>query len=40
MSWQLAIVVLVPILLGVWLDKALKTGEVLVFVGLGLAVVG
>jgi len=40
MSWQLAIVVLVPILAGVKLDKALGTHQLLTFVGLGLAVVG
>jgi hypothetical protein len=40
MSWQLAIVVLVPILAGVWLDKGLKTGDAYTFGGLGLAVLG
>lgn len=40
MSWQLALVVLVPILAGVKLDKVFGTHEVLTFVGLGLAVVG
>ena len=40
MSWQLAIVVLVPIIGGAELDKAFKTSPVLVFVGLALALVG
>lgn len=40
MSWQLAAVVLVPIFVGVKLDKAFGTNETLTFVGLGLAVVG
>ena len=40
MSWQLAIVVLVPVLAGVRLDKSLKTGTVYTFVGLGLSLVG
>lgn len=39
MSWQLAIVVLVPIIAGVELDKKFGTGNTLLFVGLGLAVV-
>ncbi|HEY1835230.1 MAG TPA: AtpZ/AtpI family protein [Candidatus Saccharimonadales bacterium] len=40
MSWQLAIVVLVPILAGVKLDKVFGTGSVYTFVGLGLALIG
>lgn len=40
MSWQLAIVVLVPIIGGVQLDKALKTGNTFLFVGLGVAAIG
>src|SRR6266852_2624933 len=40
MSWQLAIVVLVPILVGVKLDKVLSTGFVCTFAGLGVALVG
>lgn len=40
MSWQLAIVVLVPVLAGVQLDKALNSQHVWTFVGLGLAVLG
>ena len=40
MSWQLALVVLVPILAGVKLDKVFGTGETLTFVGLGVAVLG
>jgi putative F0F1-ATPase subunit (Ca2+/Mg2+ transporter) len=40
MSWQLAIVVLVPILAGVKLDKVFKTNDVYTLVGLGLALIG
>jgi F0F1-type ATP synthase assembly protein I len=40
MSWQLAIVVLVPILAGVKLDKVFGSGNVFTFVGLGLALIG
>jgi hypothetical protein len=40
MSWQLAIVILVPILAGVRLDKTLGTGTTLTLVGLGVAVIG
>lgn len=40
MSWQLAVVVLVPILLGVKLDHVFGTHDTLTFVGLGLAVIG
>lgn len=40
MSWQLAIVVLVPIIGGVELDKALGTKTAWTFVGLGVALVG
>jgi hypothetical protein len=40
MSWQLAIVVLVPIIGGVELDKTLKTSHAFLFVGLVLAVIG
>lgn len=39
MSWQLAVVVLVPVIAGVQLDKALKTSPVLLFVGLAFAFV-
>lgn len=39
MSWRLAIVVLVPVLLGAELDKKFNS-SVYVFVGLALAVVG
>jgi putative F0F1-ATPase subunit (Ca2+/Mg2+ transporter) len=39
MSWQLAIVVLVPVIGGVELDKKLKTSYIL-FVGLAVAVIG
>lgn len=40
MSWQLAIVVLVPLIGGVQLDKKLGTSYVCTFVGLGVALVG
>ena len=40
MSWQLAVVVLVPVVGGVQLDKVFKTSPVLLFVGLALALVG
>lgn len=40
MTWQLAIVVLVPIIAGVKLDKANGTNNLWTFVGLGVAVVG
>lgn len=40
MSWQLAIVVLVPILAGVKLDQHFKTGSTLTIVGLVLAMIG
>jgi hypothetical protein len=40
MSWQLAIVVLLPIFVGVKLDKTFNTHETLTFIGLGVAVLG
>ena len=40
MSWQLAIVVLVPIIGGVQLDKKLGTSSVFTFIGLGVAALG
>jgi F0F1-type ATP synthase assembly protein I len=40
MSWQLVVVVLVPMIAGVELDKALKTSPIFLFVGLALAFVG
>jgi hypothetical protein len=40
MSWQLAVVVLVPVIGGVQLDKALSTHYLWTFIGLGLALVG
>lgn len=40
MSWQLAIVVLVPVISGVQLDKALDTANTYTFVGLAIAFVG
>jgi len=39
MTWQLALVVLVPVVLGVQLDKALDTSFI-TFIGLGVAFVG
>jgi hypothetical protein len=40
MSWQLAIVVLIPIIGGVELDKAIHAGSVCLFIGLTIAVLG
>lgn len=40
MSWQLAAVVLVPLIGGVELDKKLHAHSVYAFVGLGVALVG
>jgi len=40
MSWQLAVVVLVPVVGGVQLDKHFGTGYIWTFVGLGLALAG
>jgi F0F1-type ATP synthase assembly protein I len=40
MSWQLVVVVMVPIIGGTLLDKAFGTEEVFLFIGLGLAVLG
>jgi uncharacterized membrane protein len=40
MSWQLAVVVLIPIIAGVQLDKKFDSAPVLLFVGLALAVLG
>jgi F0F1-type ATP synthase assembly protein I len=40
MSWQLAAVVLVPIIGGVEIDKAIGSTEVFLFVGLALALIG
>lgn len=39
MSWQLAIVVVVPLALGAWLDQKFDTGNLWVFVGLAVALV-
>lgn len=39
MTWQLAVAVLVPVIGGAELDKAMRT-SVYVFVGLGIAVIG
>jgi F0F1-type ATP synthase assembly protein I len=40
MGWQLAVVVLVPVIGGVQLDKAFNTAPVLLLLGFGVAVVG
>lgn len=40
MSWQLAIVVLVPIFAGAKLDKSVGSGETYTFIGLGVALLG
>ena len=40
MSWQLAIVVLVPVLVGVKLDKVFGTSYIFTFIGLALALAG
>ena len=40
MSWQLAIVILVPVFIGVQLDKKFGTHFVCTFVGLGVALLG
>ncbi len=40
MTWQLAVVVLVPVLGGVELDKATGTSSAYVWVGLGVALLG
>jgi len=40
MSWQLAIVILVPIIGGVMLDKAIGDKHVFLFVGLLIALIG
>lgn len=40
MSWQLAIAVLVPVIGGVQLDKALDTSNTFTFVGLAIALIG
>lgn len=37
MSWQLAIAMLVPILIGVQLDKTFDTSHLYVFIGLAIA---
>lgn len=39
MSWQLALVVIVPIAVGAWLDKKYDVGNLWVFVGLAVALV-
>jgi len=39
MSWQLAIVILIPVFVGVQLDKKFGTHYALTFVGLGIALV-
>ena len=40
MSWQLAVVVLVPVIGGVALDKKLNTSPVLLLMGLAVALLG
>jgi hypothetical protein len=40
MSWQLAIVVLIPIIAGVKLDKAAGTSDIYTLCGLGIAIIG
>lgn len=40
MSWQLAAVVLIPLIGGVELDKKLHTHSLYTFIGLGVALVG
>lgn len=40
MTWQLAIVVLVPVLIGVQLDKVFGTSYLCTFIGLGIALAG
>jgi F0F1-type ATP synthase assembly protein I len=40
MGWQLAVVVLVPVIAGVQLDKMLDSAPILLFVGLALALGG
>jgi len=40
MSWQLAVVVLVPVVGGVYLDKAAHTSHVFLFIGLAVALLG
>jgi hypothetical protein len=40
MTWQLAIVVLVPIIAAAELDKVLKTGSILLFISFLIALIG
>lgn len=40
MSWQLAVVVLLPVIAGAKLDKAVGTSNLYVFIGLALAAAG
>ncbi|HSW79488.1 MAG TPA: AtpZ/AtpI family protein [Candidatus Saccharimonadales bacterium] len=40
MAWQLALVVLVPIIIGVKIDKSAHTGSTFTYIGLGVAVLG
>lgn len=40
MTWQLAIVILVPVIAGAELDKALRAKDLWVFIGLGIALLG
>lgn len=40
MSWQLALVVLIPIFAGAKLDKGIGSGDTYTFIGLGIALIG
>ncbi|MDB5169795.1 MAG: hypothetical protein JWN82_191 [Candidatus Saccharibacteria bacterium] len=40
MMWQLAVVVLVPVVIGAQLDKALDSGHILTYIALALSAVG
>ncbi len=40
MMWQLAIVVLLPVIIGVQLDKAIDSGHTLTYIGLALGFAG
>jgi hypothetical protein len=40
MSWKLAIAVLVPIIAGVYIDKAAETDRLFLFIGLAVAAAG
>ncbi len=40
MSWQLALVVLIPIFVGAKLDRSVGSGNTYTFIGLGVALIG